>query len=103
MGGLDDWGLAKCPIANGKSACGKVSRVRHMVPGGLWESLPKRKVRFADQPDKTLLAAEETGYHLTGMLGQVSADGAVRITLIDHVQATDGGTQFVVTEAELTV
>jgi hypothetical protein len=35
----------------------------------------------------------------------VSADGAVRITLIepDHVQATDGGTQFVVTEAELTV
>ena len=66
---------------------------------------PGRNVRIADQPDKTLLAAEETGYHLTGMLGQVSADGAVRITLIepDHVQATDGGTQFVVTEAELTV
>ena len=39
------------------------------------------------------------------VLGQVSADGAVRITLVelDHVQATDGGTQFVVTEAELTV
>ena len=30
------------------AACGKVSRVRHMVPGGSWESLPKRKVRFAD-------------------------------------------------------
>jgi hypothetical protein len=76
-----------------------------MVPSGSRESLSKRKVRFADQPNKTLLAAEETGYHLTGMLGQVSADGAVRITLIepDHVQATDGGTQFVVTEAELTV
>jgi hypothetical protein len=122
--------------------------------------------RIADQPDKTLPAAEESGYHLTGMpslrvqivrfvdahqpgviecqfraadgqmhsiidklpiftdavlssdsqypqpgavrcqvLGQVSADGAVRITLVepDHVQATDGGTQFVVTEAELTV
>jgi hypothetical protein len=26
--------------------------------------------RIADQPDKTLLAAEETGYHLTGMLGR---------------------------------
>jgi hypothetical protein len=31
-----------------KSACGKVSRVRHMVPGGSRESLPERKVRFAD-------------------------------------------------------
>jgi hypothetical protein len=51
MGGLDDWGLDKCPIANGKSACGKVSRVRHMVPGGSWESLPKRKVRFADNTE----------------------------------------------------
>ena len=28
----------------------KVSRVRHMVPGGSRESLPKRKVRFADHP-----------------------------------------------------
>lgn len=39
------------------------------------------------------------------VLGQVSADGAVRITLVepDHLQATDDGTQFVVTEAELTV
>ena len=36
------------PISPGKSACGKVSRVRHMVPGGSRESLPKRKVRFAD-------------------------------------------------------
>src|SRR5260370_14378492 len=30
---------------------GKVSRVRHMDPGGSRESRPKRKVRFADQPD----------------------------------------------------
>ena len=41
------------PISPGKSACGKVSRVRHMVPGGSRESLPKRKVRFADQPPGT--------------------------------------------------
>jgi hypothetical protein len=33
-----------------KSACGKVSRVRHIVPGGSRESLPERKVRFADHP-----------------------------------------------------
>jgi hypothetical protein len=32
------------------SACGKVSRVRHMVRGGSRESLPKHKVRLADQP-----------------------------------------------------
>src|SRR5260370_24509991 len=32
-----------------KSACGKVSRGRHMVPGGSREYLPKRKVRFADK------------------------------------------------------
>jgi hypothetical protein len=43
------------PISLGKSAWqgfsgGKVSRVRHMVPGGSRESLPKRKVRFADDP-----------------------------------------------------
>jgi hypothetical protein len=38
-------------ISNRKSACGKVSQVRHMVPGGSWESLPKRKVRFADHPE----------------------------------------------------
>src|SRR5882762_2985480 len=31
------------------SEVGKVSRVRHMVPGGSRESLPKRKVRFADK------------------------------------------------------
>jgi hypothetical protein len=38
------------------------------------------------------------------VLGQVLADGAVRITLaeLDDVQAIDGGTEFVVTEAELT-
>ena len=36
-----------------KSACGKVSRVRHMVPGGSRESLPERKVRFADNPTVT--------------------------------------------------
>jgi len=36
-----------------KSDSGKVSRVRHMVPGGSRESLPKRKVRLADQPDIT--------------------------------------------------
>jgi hypothetical protein len=41
------------PISPGKSACGKASRVRHMVPGGSRESLPKRKVRFADQPEVT--------------------------------------------------
>jgi hypothetical protein len=35
-------------ICNAKSACGKVSRIRHMVPGGSRESLPKRKARFAD-------------------------------------------------------
>jgi len=34
-----------------KSDCGKVSRVRHMVPGGSRESLPERKVRLADQPE----------------------------------------------------
>src|SRR6266702_5762450 len=45
------------PISPGKSACGKVSRVRHMVPGGSRESLPKRKVRFADQPPRTRSAA----------------------------------------------
>src|SRR5260370_37286741 len=33
-----------------RPACGKVSRVPHMVPGGSRESLPKRKVRFADKP-----------------------------------------------------
>jgi hypothetical protein len=38
-------------ISPQKSACSKVSRVRHMVPGGSRESLPKRKVRFADQPE----------------------------------------------------
>ena len=38
------------PISNDKSACGKASRVRHMVPGGSRESLPKSKVRFADHP-----------------------------------------------------
>jgi hypothetical protein len=36
-------------ISLAKSACGKVSRVRHMVPGGSRESRPKRKVRFADK------------------------------------------------------
>src|SRR5258708_3611141 len=40
-------------ISPQKSACGKVSRVGHMVPGGSRESLPKRKVRFADQPPTT--------------------------------------------------
>jgi hypothetical protein len=39
------------PISPGKSACGKVSRVRHMVPGGSRKSLPKRKVRLADKPE----------------------------------------------------
>jgi len=43
--------LQVCVIGNDKSACGKVSRVRHMVPGGSRESLPKRKVRFADRPE----------------------------------------------------
>jgi hypothetical protein len=33
---------------------GKVSRLRHMVPGGSRESLPKRKVRFADHPEVAL-------------------------------------------------
>jgi hypothetical protein len=48
-------GLIECcapsHINNGKSACSKVSPVRHTVPGGSWESLPKRKVRFADKPE----------------------------------------------------
>src|ERR1700731_4702726 len=38
-------------IRNAKSACDKVSRIRHMVPGGSRESRPKRKVRFADHPE----------------------------------------------------
>jgi hypothetical protein len=38
-------------ISNGKSACGKVSRVRHMVPGESRKSLPERKVRFADNTE----------------------------------------------------
>ena len=42
-----------------KSACGKVSRVRHMVPGGSRESLPKRKVRFADNRPEAILGAAE--------------------------------------------
>ena len=46
----DRAGLLERRIKNEKSACGKVSRVRHMVPGGSRESLPKRKVRFADHP-----------------------------------------------------
>jgi len=53
-------GLIECCEArpshfnNGKSACGKVSRVHHMVPGGSRESLPKSKVRFADNPHTIL-------------------------------------------------
>ena len=45
--------LFRIGISPHKSACGKVSWVRHMVPGGSRESLPKRKVQFADYPDFT--------------------------------------------------
>jgi hypothetical protein len=40
--------LIEDQIGPDMSACGKVSRLRHMGPGGSRESLPKRKVRFAD-------------------------------------------------------
>ncbi len=40
-------------ISGDKWACGKVSRVLHMVFGGSRESLPKRKVRLADKPPGT--------------------------------------------------
>jgi hypothetical protein len=43
-----------------KSACGNVSRVRHMVPGGSRESLPNRKVRVADKP-RVILLRRRTG------------------------------------------
>ncbi len=48
------------------SACGKVSRVRHMVPGGSRESLPKRKVRFADDSPRTSSFVSHNSVSWTG-------------------------------------
>jgi hypothetical protein len=84
-------GLIECCEArpshfnNGKSACGKVSRVHHMVPGGSRESLPKSKVRFADKPhlttssDRSHLAAS-----VSGISGSIMLQPAQALSLSDQ-------------------
>ena len=64
---------------------GKVSRVRHLVPGGSRESLPKREVRFADYPGvspqlglKVLLAETVAGSAPHPEVAGLRRDGCIR-------------------------
>ena len=65
---------------------GKVSRVRHMVPGGSRESLPKRKVRFADKPEVpqcARLAAADIAFRVAAYADSMTEDRIER-ALEDH-------------------
>jgi hypothetical protein len=82
----------------------KVSRVRHMVPGRSRESLPKRKVRFADHPGVTLDSVKIESYRFSlpirsVRLGSTCFDPYVaepkRESLRIRFRATDGGAAFV--------